>query len=1037
VNLPQLSIRRPVATLMLLVSIAVVGAIAVWKLPVAFLPEVQQPQLFVRVPYSNSTPDQVERAIVRPLEEALGSAKGLRSMWSMCDGEGGTVQLQFDWGSDMNLTRVEVRDKIDRIRRDLPDDIGDISVSSGWDARQSAETVLEGRVASPHDLSHSYELLDRKFKRPLERIPGVASVRLDGVNPPEVRVNLRLASLELHRIDVRDVVRLLQSNNFEQTLGVVRDEEMRYTLRTVGTFRSVEEIAGLPLGRQGLKLGDVADVTYSEPPLEYGRHLDGKFAIGISVNKEASANTVAICDEVVRRVDAMHDDPELQGINFLVWDNQGKEIRRTLHDLRDTGLIGAVLASLVLFMFLRRVSTTIVAVICIPFSLVATCGVIFLQGRSLNTLSLLALIVGIGMLVDNAVVMMENIFRWQSKGFNAHEASRRGASEVTLAVTAATCTSVIVFLPLIFNKPSEMNIFLKELGLTVCISLIASLLVTQTFIPLATARLISAKKVEPGRVMRATERGYSAMLSFFLRRRWLTPVVGLLVTASAVWPFMKIDKNFDANESEMFVQVNYNASEEQSLDRKETIVNQVEGALEPLRKEFDLRSIYSFWSDQFSMTRLYPKEGKATEKEMNRIRARLRKALPQVAGVRLEVIDRGQFMRPDRGKFIAFQLSGEDSEVLADLAQGARDRIEKIPGLHDTFSSSEQGSQEVHVSVDRGLAHHYGIPVDQAGQVVGLTFRGRRLRKFRTETGEVEMRLTLEEHQNESMAQLHNLPLQVPSGAAIPLASVASFKVVKGAQRIQRQDRLTSVWVGGRYDEGNRPDWVKKITEAMQGLPMPYGYSWSFGQFEQHRKDSANEFLINLALALMLVFMLMASIFESVRQAVALTIALPFALAGAAWTLYLTRCDFDQPAAIGLLLLIGIVVNNGIVMIAHVNNYRRAGMPRHEALMLGGRERLRPIVMTALTTLLSLVPIVVQKPTLAGVYYYSLALVMMGGLALSTFLTLVLLPSAVTIVEDVSAAVARAAGWLGRAAVFPTRRLVWRPRRTPALDAEV
>jgi HAE1 family hydrophobic/amphiphilic exporter-1 len=338
-SLPEISIRRPVATLMLLLSIALLGTIAVFKLPVGFLPEVQRPELYVRVPYFNSTPDQVERTIVRPLEEALGSVKGLRSMWSACDAEGGMVRLEFDWSSDMNLTRVEVRDKVDRIKRDLPDDIGDISVSSGWDARESAETVLEARVASGHDLSHSYELLERKFKKPLERIPGVASVRLDGVNPPEVRVNLRLDDLNRHHVDVREVVRMLQANNFEQSLGMVRGEEMRYSLRTVGTFRTVGEISALPLGPNGLRLGDVADVTYTEPPLEYGRHLDGQFAIGISVNKEASANTVTICNEVVRRVNAMADDPELEGINFLVWDNQGKEIRRTLHDLRETGIL--------------------------------------------------------------------------------------------------------------------------------------------------------------------------------------------------------------------------------------------------------------------------------------------------------------------------------------------------------------------------------------------------------------------------------------------------------------------------------------------------------------------------------------------------------------------------------------------------------------------------------------------------------------------------------------------------------------------------
>jgi HAE1 family hydrophobic/amphiphilic exporter-1 len=1031
-SLPALSIRRPILVLTLLASILALGTIAAFRLPVGFLPDVEEPHLFVRVPYPNSTPDQIERTIVRPLEETLGSVKGLRSMWSMCDADGGIVQLGFDWSRDMDLARVEVHEKVDRLKRDLPDDIGDVTVSSGWDARSNAETVMEARLASGHDLSKSYELLERKFKKPLERVPGVASVALDGVNPPEVRVNLRLHDLERHRVDVRRVASMLQSSNFEQSLGVLRGDEHRFALRTVGTFHSIQEIAALPLDDRGLRLGDVADVTYAEPPLEYGRHLDGQFAIGISINKEGGANTVAICDEVISRVDAMKDDPELEGINFLVWDNQGKEIRRTMHDLRDTGIIGAILAALVLFLFLRRFSTTIVAVFCIPFSLIATCAVIFLLGKSLNTLSLLGLIVGIGMLVDNAVVMMENIFRHQSRGLPAREAARRGSTEVALAITAATSTSVIVFLPLIFNKPSEMNIYLKELGLTVCFTLLASLLVTQTLIPVATARLIRAKAMPPGRVMRATERVYARVLQFFLRHRWLTPVVGLAITASAVWPFLKIDKNFDTNQSEMFVQVGYNLSEEQSLDRKEELVTQVEAALEPLRKELDLRSIYSFWSDGWTMTRLYPKEGRANEAELARIRARLRQSLPEVAGVRLEVHENGQFWRPDRSKRIAFQITGEDSEVLSHISKEARDRLDAIPGMLDTFASNQEGTQEVHVSLDRGLVHRYGIGPDQPGQVVGLTFRGRRLRKFRGANGEVEMRLTLDERDGESLAQLQHLPLRLANGTTIPLASVASFRVVPGAERIQRDERLTSVWVGGRYEEGTRQEWTKKIDAAMQGLEMPFGYAWSFGQFERHRKESAAEFLTNLVLALLLVFAVMASIFESIRQAVALAVALPFAIAGAAWTLYATGCDFDQPAAVGLLLLIGIVVNNGIVMIEHVNGYRRSGMARAEALLLGGSERLRPILMTALTTLLSLVPIVVQKPTLAGVYYYSMALVIMGGLAVSTFLTLVLLPTTVTLVEDAPARISAAARWVAAWTQAGMRRLAGRTRRSPA-----
>jgi HAE1 family hydrophobic/amphiphilic exporter-1 len=572
-----------------------------------------------------------------------------------------------------------------------------------------------------------------------------------------------------------------------------------------------------------------------------------------------------------------------------------------------------------------------------------------------------------------------------------------------------------------------MNIYLKELGLTVSFTLLASLFVTQTLIPLATSHFIRAKQQRPGRLMPWLERHYVTALRFTLHHRWMAPVLGIAVTASATFPFMKIDKNFDTNESEMFAQVRYQFSEEPSLERAEEIVSFVEDALEQYREEFELRSIYSFWRDNFAITRLYPQEDQSSTEDLMRIRRRLREVLPQVAGVKLEVMESHRFWRQDRGKRVALMLTGEDSEVLAELAEEAQKRLDTIPGLIDPTTSNQEGSQELLVTLDRALAQRYRMNLDQPAQVVGLTFRGRPLRRFRTPGGEVEMRLTLDERDRESLSQLRNLRMQLDDGSTLPLASIADFRVVPGAQRINRDSRRTSVWVSARYEEGTRDEYMKHVRAAMQNFEMPYGYDWSFGRFRERQKEKATEFLTNLVLALMLIYAVMASLFESQRQALALLVALPFALSGAAWTLFFTGSDFDQPAAVGLLLLIGIVVNNGIVMIEHVNSYRRAGMEREAAMIQGGRERLRPIFMTAMTTLLSLVPIVVQRPTLAGVYYYSMALVIMGGLAVSTFLTLVLLPTTVTLSEDLFSHLNRVRGrlphWLPARATKRTRPL--------------
>ena len=1019
-TLPELAIKRPVTTLMVLVSIVVLGLVALARLPLAFMPDIIEPELFVHLPYDNASPEQVEQMIVRPVEDAVGGVRGLQSIWSRCGSDGGRIRLEFDWDTDMHVARVEVWERIDRIRGDLPDDIGDIQVSTNWDSRDADQPVMEARLSSPRDLSESYDLLERKIIRPLERVPGVAQVRLDGVNPREVRINLRVADLELHGLDIRDVSRVLRTANFDQSLGRLRDGDSRWTLRTIGTFGSVDEIANLPLRPDGLRIRNVADVTYREPPLEYGRHLDGHFAVGVTISQESRANSVEVGDALKAQVARMGEDPELQGINFLVWFSQGDEIRKTLRDLSFTGIFGSILAAAVLFLFLRRVATTFVAVACIPFSLIVTCGIVWAQGRSLNTLTLLGLIVGIGMLVDNAVVVMENIFRHREMGADRRSAALNGANEVTTAVVAATLTSVIVFIPLIFNKPSEMNIYLKELGITVCLTLLASLFISQTLIPLATSWFIKSKPKPRGRLMIGLEDRYERLLGYVLKHRWLSPVLGLAVIASIVFPWQHIDKNFDASRAELYVQMRYDFSEEMSLELKEEVVTLVEGTIEPHREELMARSIYSFWSDRWTLTRIYLEEGEANDDNISMVRARLRELLPEVAGVRLQVEETSQGWRRHRGRDrVAFQIVGDDTETLMGLAEEAIARMEVIPGLLDVQTRHAEAQTELHIEPDRDLAARYAVTPDQISQVVGLTYRGRRLQRFRTSEGEREMRLTLDEQEIESLDQLQNLVLHATGGEKVPLAAVAALNERPGRESIQRDNRLTSIWVTARYSEGTREDYIPQVESMLAGMEFPYGYDWTFGDWQARQQEQSREFLVNLLLALGLVFAVMAGLFESVRQALALMVSLPFAMAGAAWTLYLTGTDFDSTAAIGLLLLIGIVVNNGIVMLEHINQYRRAGMPREQAMLRGGRERLRPILMTAVTTLIGLAPIVIQRASLGGVYYYSLALVIMGGLAVSAFMTTVLLPSTSALSEDIF-------DWLGR---LP-RRLVPGRKRT-------
>jgi HAE1 family hydrophobic/amphiphilic exporter-1 len=1033
VTLPELAIRRPITTLMILVSLFVVGGIALTRLPLAFLPEAENPQMWVVIPYPSAAPEAVERTVLRPMEDALGSIAGLQHMWSTCDEDGARVSLFFNWDTDMAVKRVEVRERIDRARSDLPSDIDQIHITSSWDVGRTGEVILEARIASGRDLSQGYELLRNHIVRPLERIPGVASVTLDGVNPREVRINLRLADLERHSVDVRDVMAALRANNEDRSLGILREKHRNLLLRVDGSFEEIDQLRRLVVGERGVQLQDVADVDYREPPLEYGRHLDGEFALGIEVAREAGANTVEISREIKRRVAEMAEDPELKGVNFLIWEDQGAEILKTMRDLRNTGLLGALLACVILYVFLRRVSSTFFAVLSIPFSLIVACGVIWAKGASLNTLTLLGLIVGIGMLVDNAVVVMENINRYQEKGVRARAAALLGSREVSVAVIAATATSVIVFLPIIFNRPSQMNIYLKELGLTVTFTLLASLFISQTLIPLAMSRVVRTRRVKPSRWMEWLQARYERVLAFTLRHKWVAPLVGLAVIASVAYPFPRIDMNFEANQAEMFVAMHYRIDQPMSLEKKEELVTRVEKSLAPHKKDLHIASVYSFWSEGWVMTRCYMEDGHTNEMAMAEVRKKLREVAPDIPGVKLEVQESGPFWRRNSGKRIGFRLSGEDTGVLTELALEAKTLLEQVDGLTDFYSTAEDGRFEVQTRLDRDLAREYGVGVTQAAEVVELTFRGRRLPRYRgvEAAEEVEMNVTLEEREDESLSQLENLPLvQSAGGRTIPLDTVADFSVVRGPERVQRDNRVTGVWVGARYEHGTEEDYTEKCKAILDGMDLPFGYRWEHNLFRRQEEESQAEFLTSLWLALGLIFAVMAGLFESLRQAVSLMVSLPFAVAGAAWTLYLTGTDFDQPATVGLLLLLGIVVNNGIVMIEHINQYRRRGVPREEAMLRGGRERIRPVLMTAVTTLLGLLPIAVQKPSLAGVYYYSMALVIMGGLLISTVLTTLLLPTTVCITEDLPGWVARGTRRLGRLLLLPFRGRRGEPART-------
>jgi HAE1 family hydrophobic/amphiphilic exporter-1 len=1001
----ELPIRRPVATCMLLICMMVLGIVALFRLPLDAMPIVVEPEIDIEIPYPGNHPLEGLRAVAQPIEEEVATIPGLKHVDTRSRPGQVRVEAQFDWSANVDLKKVEVHEAVERARPRLPDDIEHIRIEPDLES-PAGGAILQGRISAARDLSESWELLDRRIRRPLERVSGVASVELYGVEPQEVRIDIDLDALQRHGVEPGELLERLQSANVDVDLGAVRGDLLRYDVRALARFRDVEEIRQLPVGESGLRVGDLASVTLEEPVLDYGRHLDRRFAIGIDVFKEPSANTVETVDKLMARIDDIRADPRLQGITLLVWYDAAQEIRSALSGLRNAGLFGGVLAVGVLFAFLRRVRTTAVIAVAIPFSLLATCGAMYIAGSELNVLTLLGLMLGVGMLVDNAVVVLENIHRKEGQGLRPFDAARIGVREVAMAVLAATATTIIVWSWLFVADRDPMTIYMMQVALTICLAVVCSLIVSVTFIPLAAARFAPKREIEPGFLITHVVSRYRRLLAWTLRHRLVSLGGLLLLGASTLLPFSRIEKTGGEPRSQQRnVQISYEIFKPSTKEVMEEIVDEVEAAIAAQRDELRYESLYSYFNEGgFAITRVYLPRERASQEEIEELREQLQDLLPTIGGVKLTLGDREWWRRRggSEGR-VPIRLTGDDAEYLEEVAAEVEARLRDVPGVADVWGPSVRGSQEARVEVDPERARALGVSAGQVADAVGFAFRGQRLRRFESPSGELAMIVGLPEEAKPGLDSLRTLPVPGEAGS-VPLESVATVSLARTPNWIRRVDRETSSVVTVEFadEELTTDEAQQRVREAMGAFPLPEGYGWDFGRWGRQRDEGLATMANGVMLALIVVVLLMAALFESFSQPVAILITLPLAFTGAFWSLWLGGFPLDVIAFMGVIILIGIVVNNGIVMVDHVNSLRRQGRERTEALLEGCGDRFRPVLMTAVTTLFGLLPLALSDFTVVGVYIDSMAVAVAGGLATSTLFTLIGLPVWYTAIEDIA-----------------------------------
>lgn len=1009
-SVAEFSIRRPVTTIMCFVSLVVIGLIASFRLPLEALPDISAPFLFVQIPYTGSTPEEVERTIIRPVEESLATMTGIKRMRSSATSEAALIYIEFsDWDRDIAIAASDARERIDAIRSDLPDDLQRYNVFK-WSS--SDQPVLKVRLASTTDLTTAYDMLDREFKRRIERIPGVARVDITGAPPNEVEIAIDPNRLNAHGLSINELSERLRTLNFSISAGQIDDNGQRVRVQPVGEITDLQEMRDLVINAKGLRLGDIADVRLKPARMNYGRRLDGNPAVGLDIFKERSANLVDVSRAALAEVEAIRAQPSMRDVQIKVIDNQGKAVTSSLLELAEAGAVGLILSVTVLFFFLRHWPSTLMVTLAIPICFTITLGFMYFVGVTLNILTMMGLLLAVGMLVDNAVVVVESIYQERERmPGQPRLASIIGTRNVAIALSAGTLCHCIVFVPNLFGETNNISIFMAQIAITISVSLLASWLVAVSLIPMLSARMATPKLVhsQTGLIARL-QRRYAQLLDWSLHHRGWSLLGILLVVLVSLVPMKLTKVDMFGGEGGKDIFIGYMWKGAYTYRQMSEEVARVENWIGQNRERLHVKQVYSWYSEQEGSSTVVTLDEKYA-KDIKALQEELRKGLPKSARTDYFVGNQGGDGGGGGNQGVQVQLVGDSSSMLQEIGQEVVPLLAQRAELRDVRIDNGEKGGELKVRVDRERAAAFGFNAEQVASFVGLALRGAPMREFRRGDNEVPVWVRFAGAEQSSPEDLAGFSVRTGDGRSVPLLSLVTVDVGSSATQIGRTNRQTTLTIKANLAEKvTAPDGRKAIEAVLKPMNFPAGYGFTFDGGDYGNDDEAmQQMVFNLLIALVMIYVVMAAVFESLLFPAAIMSGVLFSIFGVFWLFWITGTSFGIMSFIGILVLMGVVVNNGIVMIEHINNLRRSGMGRTQALVEGSRERLRPIMMTMGTAILAMIPISLTDTQMFGngPEYSPMARAIAGGLAFSTVVSLLFLPTIYAVLDDLRTAVTR------------------------------
>ncbi|NDL66393.1 efflux RND transporter permease subunit [Anaerotalea alkaliphila] len=1014
-NLPSLAVRRPITTVMFMLVVVLFGMVSSSRLPIDLYPNIEIPVAIVNTTYANVAPEEIEKLVTRPIEEVMGTVADIDAITSITREGSSIVIAQFKIGTDMDFATLDMREKVDMVAGFLPDGASDPMVMR---IDINATPIMQVAVSGA-DVATLQRYADDVLKPSVERVQGVASAEVSGGYEEYVSIQVDTAKMEGYGLTLDRVAGILGAENINMPAGTVFQGDKELLLRGIGEFEDLEEIRDLPipLGTGGiLRVREIAVVEMANKEQSSITKVDGEPAVSIAVQKQSGTNTVAVANAVRQSLleTAKGSEYEVR----VIYD-QSDFIKRSINQVANNGMVGGILAVFVLFIFLRSVRSTIIIGLAIPISVIATFILIYFNGITLNMMTLGGLALGIGMLVDNAVVVLENIYRFVQEGKPRKEAAVEGAREVAMAVTASTLTTIAVFLPIVFVE-GVTSIMFRELALTVTFSLVSSLVVSLTLVPMLASKLLvvdeqqgmhHANRAKPvaflldqaDRFYSRLEEGYRNLLRWALHHKKTVVLGAFVFFVASMLSMVLVGKEFMPMTDEGTFTINLETEPGAGVEEIGSLVDQVVEAILDV-PELDYVFTNASISSGIRMMNSGAVQGMLVpldqrNRSVDDVVVDIEGRIARIPGMKATVAATSSTGMMGGGSAISIQIKGDDLELLEDLALQVGDKVGTVQGARNISNSLEDAIPQVEMRLDRNNASRFGLTTAQVASEVKNVLDGKTATRYRIEGDEIDVVLEGDTRYQESITALEQMPIGTPAGGTVPLGLVADIQGRSGPLQINREDQARTVTVSadvyGR-DLGLVSAEIQTLVDAME---LPRGYTIEFGGQNQEMVEAFSDLGLALILALILVYMIIASQFESLLAPFIIMFTTPLAFSAGTLGLFLTNRNLNVPSIIGYIMLAGIVVNNAIVLIDYIQTRMARGEDTYTAITNAGPIRLRPILMTTLTTVLALFPLALGIGEGAELQA-PMSTVVIFGLSISMFLTLVFIPVLFSIMDN-------------------------------------